>query len=586
MASEELALRPEPAADPTTAVIPVGLPPTVDLGPAAPATAATGTEIVLSTMRREFDPLRLISEQVMEGGEVRGRPDLRGFWLRDRNGQLYEFTDYDAYHVTHREDRPTGKWRPRARSTLRGGPYVGRAEQKQTVLTPGTGRRWTVKVTPPDGEVADIIGYEDDALAGWLDHPTDECTPFEWFTDFGWQDAPERPRRNNPDVRPIERVDPDKSVFDTVMEHQERLGLGLKGVTWKVNGSVQRVTEDVLLMEGPDGNKHPVRTFVVKTYNAAGDATHQRVYKDGSLKKHLNTMGNALSDLHLEMPEEQPEPAVLSSLGRVGTSFMLAPAAGREGWTAGPDTVGREHDSTENLLHREQAIALLAYEDIFTFDDIYRDHQSVADRVRLHGEQFLEKYVEVLQEMVAELGKTAVIDMASRMTYEYTEALKDVGLRQEVEDASLGTMLWQLAEQRYLNKHPRELTDEFQRYDDFGAKIGNPFDRDTVEARRVQTMIVNDLLGRRTADMVLVLTKPAEKSLGHDKDGKNIVQDVPATYSFDWDAFNSLNVPDFVRKEVVNILQTVTAGKPGRELSKRDFVAIGRNLQRARSTGP
>ena len=586
MASEELALRPEPAADPTTAVVPVGLPPTVELGAPAPPTAAIGTEIGPSLLRREFDPLRLISEQVMENGEARGRPDLRGFWLRDRNGQLYEFTDYDAYHVTHREDKPTGKWRPRARSTLRGGPYIGRAEQKKTVLTPGTGRRWTVKVTPPDGELADVIGYEDDALAGWLDHPSDEFTPFEWFTDFGWQEAPERPRRNNPDVRPIKHVNPDKSVFDTVVEHQERLGLGLKGVTWKVNGSVQRVTEEVLLMEGPEGDKHPVRTFIVKTYNAAGDATHQRVYRDDGLKKHLNTMGKALSDLHLEMPEERPEPAVLSSIGRVSTSFMLAPAPGREGWTAGPDTVGEEHDPTENSLSREEAIALLAYEDIFTLDDIYRDHQVVADRIRLQGEQFLEKYVESLQEMVAELGKTAVIDMASRMTYEYTEALKGFGLRQDVEDASLGLILWQLAEQRYLTKHPRELTDEFQRHDDFGVKVGNPFDRDSVEARRVQTMIVNDLLGRRTADTVLVITKPAEKIVGHDKNGKDIVQVVPNTYSFDWDAFNALNVPDFVRKEVVDILQTVTSGKPGRELSKRNFVAIGRNLQRARSTGP
>lgn len=546
------------------------------------AAAGPGTEIVLSTMRREFDPLRLISEQVTEMGEAAGRPDLRGFWLRDRNGQVYEFSDYDAYAVTTKEAKPTGMWRPRARSTLRGGPYIGRAEKKKIVLNHGTGKRWTVKVTSPDGEPADIIGYNDGELADWLDHPSDEFTPFEWFTGFGWQEPGERPGRGaSREVRDIKLTNPDKKVFDTVIEHQERLGLGLTGVSWRVNGDLQRVTEDTLLMEGPEGHKYPVRTFVVKTYNAAGDATHQRVYKDDGLKKHLNNMGESLSDLKAEIPEKGPQPSVISSIGRISTSFVMT---GREDWIEGPDS-SREGDPNERWLPDEQAIALLSYEDIFHFDDIYRDRLVVADRIRTQGEQFLEKYVRLLQQTVAELGKNAVIDMASRMTYEYTEALKDFGLEQNAEDSSLGTMLWQLMEQRYLSKHPRELEDEFQKHDDFGVKVGDPFDQDPEEARRVQRMVIDDLIGRRVADTVLVVTKPAEKILGHDKKGNDTVNEVPDIYSLDWNALNALHLPAFVKNEVVDILQTVTSGTPGHRLGKRDFNAIGRRFQRARSIG-
>jgi hypothetical protein len=587
MASEELVPQPPlaPAGEPTTEIIPVVDPtPTTEVHVVPPAGGATtGTEIVPSTMRREFDPLRLISEQVMENGEAEGRPHLTGFWLRDRNGKVYEFTDYDAYAVTNKEVKQTRR-RPRARSTIRGGPYWGRAEKEEIIMTPGTGQRWTVSVTGPDGQPADIIGYENGGLEAWLDHPTDEATPFEWFTAFGWHDAVERSRQNaSREVRPIKLANPDKSVFDTVTEHQGRLGLGLKDVAWRVNGELQRITEDTLLMEGPEGHKHPVRTFVVKTYNAAGDAKNQRVYQDDGLKKHLNTMGKALSDLHMEMPEVQPEPPVISSLGRIGASFILAPSPGHEDWRVGPDTAGREYDTNDGWISEGQAIRLLAYEDIFTFDDIYRDKLSVADRVRVNGEQFLEKYAGLLQKTVGELGKNAVIDMASRVSDEYVAALRDYGLEQGPEDSSLGLMLWQMMEQRYLSKHPKELTDEFQRHDDFGVKIGDPFSNDPIEARRVQRMIVNDLIGRRIADTALVITKPGEKVLGHDKEGHDVVKEVPDTYGFDWNAFNALRLSAFVKQEIVDILQTVTSGSPGRKLSKRDFVAIGLRAQRARS---
>jgi|GEM_PF-6953222 len=608
-------LSPDPAAPPTTEVIPFdpSMPtteiipvdphmPTTEVGP--PRAPGPNTEIIRLDPQpdpnRRFDTTRLISEQLKEEAGKIGRKDMVGLWLVDRNGQKYEFIDHDAYAVVNQDVKPAGMWRPRARSTVRGGPYWGRSEKDKVTLKPGTEHRYTVKVTGPDGAPVDIFGCVDEELNNWLDRPTEEATPFEWFTTFGWNAPVERPRRNpHPKAREIKLDDPDTTVFDTIMEHQEGLGLTLKGVQWKINGDLQRITEDTLTMEGPVGKRRPVRTYVVKTYNAAGDAKHQRVYRDEGLQKHLNYMDGALSDLRQEVPDEEPKPAVISSIGRVGTSFILKPTDSREGWVTGPDSDTVEVDPDYNKLSLEDAMRLLSFEDIFVFDDISRDDQTMRKDLSRRlaenpGDQALKNYAELLQETFAELGRDAVIDMASRMNNEYTIALQSFGFKPTVEDSSMGWMLWTLMEHRYVAKHPDE-AEEMRKYADFGIQLGDPFSQDFDEARRKQREILDEELGRVFANRTLKVTAPGKVVMGKvrvaDEQGKPVIgpngrplekeqgQHVPPTYQVNLAVFNGMDLQNFITTDVLDVLHSVTLHK--QDLGPSEFVRIGRLLRRS-----
>lgn len=557
----------------------------------APSTpTAPGTEIVPiapvpDSNELHIDPVRLVSEQIFEDADRRGRPDLVGLWLRDRDGQVYEVTDCDTFGVKEPETEKTRLPRLEFRGHLKGGPTI-RKKQK-TVSAPEEVSLWIIKVSKNNVPVDLVSVARDDKLADYLDFPGEqELAPLEWghlkqrlkkedkasppviFTAFGWKDAEPRPGTHDYEI-PLKIDDTDKSVFDAIMENQEQHGLpNWIGLSWMLNDDRQRITEDVVLTPGTDGDEHPVRAWAIKTYNNKGDEIYQHVYKDAALQKYIESVAKSWKDLHWEVPKPLPELTTIKALGRGAARFVAGPVDHSDG----PTDLGEVPEVADSpTLSDENAIQLLSYVDVL-IDEGARQAMIAEVKASPEGQE----YKKILQKLVIEHGLDAVRELATQLYETFQANARKLRLPITPRGRSISWAIRDLAEQRYAAEHADEV-EVARQHDDFGIKVGDPFG-DTDEARRKKREIMDHHMGLELAGAVL-LTTPGKKVLTKNKKGDDVVAQLPDTYKIDVKVLEALQLQASIKPQVLEILYATT--RDGKELGWMQFVQLGRQLQRS-----
>ncbi|MEK7594237.1 MAG: hypothetical protein AAB436_01200 [Patescibacteria group bacterium] len=546
-----------------------------------------------------IDPSRPISDQVTEDATNRGREKLTGLTWQEA-GKTYEIADHDAFaaRVTVvKKSRP----KIQLKSHVKGGPTIARVTTH--IPTYPDNERWTVKVTDADGQPADVISFEGSELAEYFNQPTDDGRPaHERLDSFIWNSPEPRKLQNTIQREPID-LGPKEPIFDSLVKAQEQAGTSsLVGIGWTLHGgSRQRISEDMTLMvDGDDGQKHPVRAWVLKTYGDTGDVIHQRIYKDHELQKYVNGMKNKKGDeILIKNPYRElghVQPPFVAKIGSLAsTGFVLHPNSERPDWIESEPT--SEPDRRNLMLSQEEAEQMLSY------GDINLDAEAVARVLAvLHGKKQIARHAEALIHIVEDVGKTTLLEVAENIDGQFMTALNKLNMQPKPEDISLSWILWELAEERYFAVHPQETRTmsakdaakdskdkhdkkkkikSIREFDEFGIKVGDPFDDDPVEAMRKQAEIVDNRLGLAFAESILIATEGKNHIVKDDKGHEGVVT-LPDTYKIDVKKLEAMNLQEMILPELKEELYTIT--RDGEPLDRVHFVRLGKLLRRSFAT--